>query len=544
MPDKQMKFDVGRLLILLPAIVSITLLYGRYQLPGLALDGVTYLQISRNILLGNGLGWQALWAPPFHSILIAATSCFAGIPDLLRAASFISPLMSFLLTVAVYKLAETLFDRKTALAASLIVATSPHLLTISYSLEPEITYTALLTVSLAIFLQGIIRKSVAYAAVSGATFALAYLSRSEGFLIMVFVFIALLCVQGRRLCRTEILRLCAVATAVFFITSAPYLYFLHKNYGALVISPKASYVLCWLKRADLHIPDAENIDIWGLSSRGRLNWQEPHGINDLYSHVMSDPAKNITLYLQNFLREITGRVPNNSGMERFPQVIPIYILIAAIASLFLEWGRFQKEKRVLLLAPLLIFFILPLFNGVWWKYLLPYLPVVVILATKGITGWAEKLAVYTGTANKLRVDCLLSTAVISAIILNFCVPLLPEKNRPETGSQPNIERANYGNSRKELGEAAYRRFGPGRNYMAKWSKLIYYLNGTWTAYPLAPYSKLLEYAKKHKVDYIVVESQNPEEMPTLKTPPPGLELVEILESRQYVYTVAFYKLAE
>lgn len=544
MSDTQTRIEPKRLLILLPAIVSIVLLYGRYHLPGLGHDGVTYLQISRNILLGKGLGWQALWTSPFHSILIATTSYLAGISDLLRAASFISPLMSFILTIAVYRLAENLFDRKTALAASLIAATSPHLLSISFSVEPEITYTALLTVSLALFSRGVTRKSVTYAAVSGGTFALAYLSRSEGFLVMVFVFLAILCVQGRRFYKTEIFRLCAVATVVFFVTSAPYLYFLHKNYGALVISPKASYVLCWLKRADLHIPDAENIDVWGLSSNGRLKWQEPRGISDLYSHLMSDPAKNLALYLQNLSKEIPGRIPNNSGMERFPQLIPIYIFIAAAASLFLNWGLFQKEKKALLLAPLLMLFILPLFNGAWWKYLAPYLPVVVILAAKGITGWAEKLAAYMGTANKLKAEFLLSAAVVSAIVLIYCLALLPEQNRQETRSKINIERANYADAMRELGDAAYWRFGPGRNYMAKWSKLIYYLNGFWTAFPLAPYDKVLGYAKEHKVDYIVVESKDPEEMLRLKKPPPGLELVEILESRQYVYMVAFYKLTE
>lgn len=538
-----MSIRISRLIVLVPALVSCAILWNNYAPAGVTYDGVTYLQIARNILHGKGLGWQALWASPLHSILIATVSYLTGVSDLLAATSLVSPVMAFLLVIAVYKLTELLFDRKTALVASLIVAISPHLLLISFSAEPEITYTALITLSLALLTRAVTGNSITYAAVAGVSFALAYLARSEGFLILVFVLAMLLIMQGRHCYKTLVFRQCVIITVLFFITASPYLHFLHKNYGAFVISPKASYVMCWLKSVELHYPDAENPDIWGLNSEGRLKWQEPRGIKELLVHLLADPQKNLLRYLENISNEIPGKIPNGSGMERYPQLIPLYLLLAAVASLFLKWGEFHREKRAILLSPLLILFVLPLFNGGWWKYLVPYFPIVVILASKGITGCSERLASYAGKY-KLPAEALISASAVVAIAISYYAALHPQENLMKSGNAHNEERGNFAEATKELADAAFIRFGPNRNYMAKWSKSIYYLNGFWTAFPLAPLEQVLTYAREHKVDYLVIESKNPKEKERLKNPPPGLQLVDIVESQEYVYMLAFYRLTD
>jgi 4-amino-4-deoxy-L-arabinose transferase-like glycosyltransferase len=542
MTKKKSSRDTGRFLILIPVLLSITVLWSRYGVPSVSADGVTYLQISRNILLGGGLGWQALWASPLHSILIAATSYCTGITDLLVATSLVSPLMCFILVLAVYKLAEDVCDRKTALVASSITAISPHLLFISYSTEPEITYTALLIVSLALFSRAITGNSSGYAAMSGAFFALAYLSRSEGFLIMVLVFVSITTTQGKHFYRSHIFKLCSVATVVFLIAAAPYLSFLHKHYGAFVMSPKASYVITWVQRATTSGHDSLNPDLWGLNGQGRLKWQEPRGIGELFSYMMADPAKSLSVYLKNLSYEIPGRIPYNSGMEEYPQLIPVYLALAAVAALFLDWGALKKEKLVLLLSPLLVFFVLPLFSCGWWKYLIPYFPIVLVLGSKGFTGWAGRLATVVGNDQKQRAEVFIISSIMAAIAISYYVALHPPTRRVAAPFSPTSLRANDATVTKELGTLASKRFGPGRNYMARWSKVIYYLNGFWTAFPVANHADILSYAKKHNVDYIVYEYRSVTEMMN-NSEQPGLELVDVIKSDQYVYMLAFYRLA-
>jgi len=528
-------------LAVLPLIVSLSVLWHRYHVPGLTADGVTYMQIARNLMLGGGLGWQAEWAPPLFSILTAAVAMIFSTSDLLFAVSIICPLMGVVLVLATYKLAEELFGWKSALAASTLVALSPHLLSISFTTEPEIMYAAFLTVSLMLFLKAVLRKSTIYAGLSGVAFALAYLSRSEGFLIMVFVLGGTVVCQGRMFYRSPISKLCCIVLICFFTVASPYLLFLKKQYGAFVISPKSSYVLLWMKGREAQRQDALNPDLWGLTPSGRFKWQEPKGLSDLAAYLMADPGKSISVYFRNLSNELPGRIPNNSGMERFPNLIPLYLFLAALASVALNWGALQKEKKTILLSPLLIFLVLPIFTNGWWKYLVPYQPLFMLLAAQGITGWASRLA---GFAEKRRAlaENLLIVLVIGTITLSYYTALYPRKDQQAAPSTFNNLRANEAMVSKELGMLAAQRFGPGRNYMVKWSKLVYYLDGYWTALPLAPYEEILKYARDHKVEYLVFEARTTEEMDQFNYRFPGLELVDLLSSQTYYYKIGFYRL--
>ena len=78
------KLRGGWLLVL---AAGLAMVFWQYRVPGLSMDGVTYMQIARNLLMGEGLGWQGLWASPGYSLLIAGGSALFGIGDLLRVVS-------------------------------------------------------------------------------------------------------------------------------------------------------------------------------------------------------------------------------------------------------------------------------------------------------------------------------------------------------------------------------------------------------------------------------------------------------------------------
>lgn len=550
MRDATSTATMRALAVLIPVFLALAVIWSHWRVPGVTADGVTYLQIARNILMGEGLGWQALWAPPLHSILIAAVAYLTATRDLLASVGVVSPIMFFCLILAVYYLAREVFDLKTALIASFFTALSPHLLFIAFNPEAEITYTFFLTLALFLFARTVMRDSIIGAISMGISFALAWMARSEAFLVMAFVFTCATALQGRRFYRSTVFRYCLLAALVFTLTASPYLLFLHKHYGSWVISPKSTYVMIWMKSRIYHDNnkgEMGNDELWGLTPDGeKLRWQDPKGITDLAEYLMSDPGKSLSVYLHNLGMEVPGRIPNNSGMEGYPQLYPIYLALAALLAAFMSWGSFAREKRATLLAPLLIFLVLPVFTEGWWKYLIPYLPIVIILASKGFSTGSEIIAAKLSPRHAAVLGVCLLTVTAAAIGGRFIFALHPFSpgGTPPAPPAPSAEisiRRNLAEEARKAGLWGARRFGPGKNYMVPWSKIIYYLDGRWTAFPVAGYPEMLDYARRNGVDYIVVEMVGENSMPEPEKPPYGLQLAEFYRSDTSPYAVAFYR---
>jgi 4-amino-4-deoxy-L-arabinose transferase-like glycosyltransferase len=533
-----------RLAPLVPALLSAFMIWRHHTVPAVTMDGVTYLQIARNLLGGKGPGWQALWAAPLHSLLIAAFSRVTGIRDLAAVAGIVSPLMGFGLVLAVYYLAVILCGRRTAFVAAILTALFPHLITISFSTEGEITYTFFLVLALALFSRGVIGGSWLYALLSGIGFALAYLARSEGFLIMLLVLAATALLQGRDLFRSLQLRLILVTVVLFFLTALPYLIFLHQHYGAWVISPKASYVMIWMKSRvyqDNDKGEMGNEELWGLSPSGKLRWQEPKGLRDLAAYLMSHPAKSVSVYLRNLAEEIPGRIPNNSGMERYPQVFPLYLALAALLAAFVPWGERSAEKKTLLYAPFAIMLLLPVFTNGWWKYLVPYLPLLLVAAARGICALPELCArKYPSWQEGWRPLLLIALPVI-VLATRFQWAMRTAAAPPPVNAEVSGRRSMAAEA-KRAGEWGARRFGPGVNYLVPWSRIVYYLDGYWTPMPVAALEDILMFGRRNGAQLLVLEMNADVPDAELTRPIPGLALVDVYRSDTVPYAVAFYRL--
>jgi 4-amino-4-deoxy-L-arabinose transferase-like glycosyltransferase len=542
---------------LFPLLLSILVMWKFHHPLSVTGDGHTYLQIARNIQMGIGLGWQALWATPLPPIIIAGVDSILGIHDLLRTAGLIAPVMGVLLTASVYFLADGLLGRRIALIAALVTAVTPHFLWITFSTEPEIYYTVFLVTALGLLCRAVVRNSLLYACGAGCAFCCAYMSRSEGFLIMVLTAMALLISQGRQAFRTFMPRLVATMIVVFFLAASPYLLFLKHNYGTFVISPKATYVLIWMKWRTYHDNDKGeqgNDDLWGLTPDGRLKWQVPSGIGDLAGYLLQDPAKSARVYLHDLALELPGRIPNNSGALHFPNVFPVYLALLAIFSLFVPWGDASAKKKITIASPFLILLILPVYTEGWWKYLVPYAPLLLILASAGLVFAVD------ATGRKLfRDDRRIGTAVIVLCTLSIMVydldrygdGLVAKLIAPETEATDKSavsadasrnERHQYAEDARKSGLWAAAHYGAGKNYMVQWNKMIYYLNGLWTPLPVAAPLEKYTYAVRNRVDLYVFEVRNPEVQDSeLISAAPGFVLDTIYHSDNSPYRVAFYR---
>lgn len=540
MTFQQINSKYGRYAFLIPLAVAVAIRGYLYHVPGITSDGHIFLQIARNIRYGIGLGWQGGWVPPFHSILIAMTSMLPGVADIQTAAGYVSVVMGILVPMAVYAMAAGLFNRTVAVSAATLMAVFPHFIFMSFSPESEITYSLLQLTSLVLMLAALKRNSILLAVFAGAFFSMAYMARSEGFLVMLMLLALLTASEGIRFYRSAVFRLCSVVLVAFFIISAPYLSFLKKEYGAFVLSPKSTYVLIWMQSRIYHDNDkgeTGNEDLWGISADGKLKWQRPSGLRDVAAYLMTHPAKSLQVYLNNLSMEIPGRIPNNSGCQHYPQVYPVYLAIACLFAASRKWGEQSRQKKVILFSPFLLLLILPVFTDGWWRYLAPYTPLLVIGASAGIY---EAAALLAGRGSKKEgsraaIACLLLAAALSIYYASLTV--IPPKAAPTSNVS---ERLLFAEETRKAAEMARQAFGPGRNYMVPWNKMIYYLDGIWTAQPVADYFTQLQYARRNGVEYIVTEIPGDIPDSELQATPPGVRLAAVYRSDRINYGVAYY----
>ncbi len=538
-----------QLLPLIPIALSLYVILSTFSRPGVTADGQTYLQIARNLHFGIGLGWQALWVPPLHSILVALVGWVPGVPDLLMSSAIVGAVMGVLLTVAVWLLASEYFGRSVALGASVIAALYPHFLWISKAPEAESTYTALLVCSLWLFCVALRKQTPGMFIFSGIIFSLTYMARSEGFLVMLFVVAAAFFAEWRLHVKGNMLRFVALLLLAFFLTSLPYMLFLRKHYGGWVISPKSTYVLIWMKSRIYHdndLGEVGNEELWGLTDRGKLKWQVPSGFRDVASYLMSHPAKSAQVYFSNLLLEVPGKIPNNSGMEKYPQIFPVVLAIAALFASFRKWGEHSRRDKAVLLSPFLILLVLPVFTEGWWKYLVPYAPFLIVLGCAGITFAVELLfkPVSKSVGRKVSVVIMLILAVYFRFSA-FPVHLFPSQDTGvSVAPQPSAEilaRRSYAVEAEKAGNWIAKTMGPGHNYMVSWSKLVYPLNGLWTATPVANYPQLHTFALQQGAEFFLVEMDGSVPVKQIEETPPGLKYVTMYRSPQNGYTVAVYR---
>lgn len=529
------KIDIFFALFLLLWIVYI--LYSFPSTEGLiSADGVTYVHIAKNILLDGDLGWQATWAPPFYSIMMAGT--YLLVHNFVLAGYIVNTAMFWLLPVSVYLLASTIFDKKTGITAAVLIAFHPHFFAGYITAEPEITYTALLVFAVAFSWLAYSRNSAIYGMLSGLFFSISYLTRSEGFMIFAFVISTVFFLHIRDKKGLRSLTYVAAMLIVFILVSLPYLVFLKGTYGKWVMSPKSSYVQIWMKWKiynDNDLGEQGNPELWGLSKNGKLMWQEPKGAGDLISYLVSDPKKSIRVYLHNFLMQLPGRISNSSGQLHFPTVFPIYFAIPALFAFFLPGAKRNFKGTLFLASPFAILLVFPVFTEGWVKYLLPYLPFLVVLASVGITAFAEKI----GKSELLKNAIIV---IFVAVVVSYDIWAV---KGPSRNASANVKyRIESAQEQKKAGEWAQKEFKGTPNYMITWSKLAYYLNGRWTAMPVADYNGMVWYAKKNKADYLVFETSGrgeSEEIVRTMGNTLDLEVAGVYDSPKQNYGVVFLR---
>jgi len=512
-----------------------TLLGGVPNLSHVSFDGVYYAQIARNILSGDGLGWEATLFPVLQPILAAAVSYVTGITNIPFILSYISQTAGIFCLIPVYFLARELYGRKAAAAAVIITIPYPHLVAISSGDTSESLYSFLLFLSLYAGYRALSAGSRRLLFLAGLCMGLAYLARPEGMIVFGVIFLLAAWRLHTLFSLRESAKGLAVLAAGFLLFALPYMTFLSVSYGRPVFSNKLIYESMAMKNKVLG-DNMRLCDIEGLTDNGEIIWREKGGAGLVLGYFTQNPGRFIRAYMGNLKSELPWEVANSSHLEGFPVVYPVYLWLSALlgfAVMFLD--KHKRWVAALLWAPFINLFVYPVFTAGFWIYHVPYVPILVILAVGGALFFVEQVRRRAGVAIPLLLSFVLFWTAYTMYVRFSSAPQKNEGINIKTLiSQEEMKVGSWG--RENLGTDV--------TYMISWSRLVYYLGGRWISMPQDRQDKVEDYARRHNVDYLVEElSGDPDVlMGSRFTKSDTMEMSSMYESPAVAYRVIFWRI--
>lgn len=538
------RINIPLLLLLLYNIVSLFMSAkgDRETLP--TFDSVFFISIAYNILHFGDLGWVAYHEPLLYSAAIAMFSFLTD--NLLNSAILVSKTSKVLLVIVTFLLGKKIYGNTVGLVSAALVTFMPQIINISVRPESESLFAFLITLSIYLLWLTYKNPTLIRGFFTGVAFSATYLARSEGVLIFIFLMLSLAFIEvKRRTINRKFIISMATVVVVFLISSIPYFIFLKNHYGVWTLGTKTSSIYFWLRNRTFNDPDPVRTE-WGLSPKGEINVISMTS-RDVINYWLKDPAKGIKIYLHNLKTELPGFIPNDSGTWHYPQVYPVYLAIPLMFGLMIKRRkRVPLDEDIYLMSVFLILVIYPFLTEGWWRYLVNYLPIFMVLAASGLNEINEDIKGYLiekGVWKRTYGNSLLWIVVLG--ISSYHLWVMAEGKPPEDKVRYNERKYLFALETKKAGEWAQKRFPPGSNYMAEWTRLPYYLNGRWTAKPEATLDGMIWYAKKNRVDYIVYETSGKgesEEIIRVMGNTPDLEVADVYESQGQNYGVVFLRL--
>jgi hypothetical protein len=163
-----------------------------------------------------------------------------------------------------------------------------------------------------------------------------------------------------------------------------------------------------------------------------------------------------------------------------------------------------------------------------------------ILASRGlwiVSDWSSR-KVFPSHGN---VDVIVVMIIMLLLGGYFLTARMQRSATAPIGSEVAARRS-LSEEQKLAGLWALRRFGAGHNYMIGWSKIVYYLDGIWTALPIAPLPGILSYARKHGAEFLVLETSDAGiDERALAQIIPNATLAGVYRSTELPYIAVFYR---
>lgn len=428
-------------------------------------DSVLYLSAAEGIR--NGYLSQINIIHPFYPLVIALITLVFNNLELAGMVS--SMMLSSLLIVPVFLLARDLYGQKTATISSVLVIFYPLLTDYSCRVAVESAYTFMFLSAIWVTWLAIKRKRDFLYVLSGVMFALVYLTRPNGAPYILVIPLLLFIFNLSESKRNTTFRI-FLFVASFIIIVFPYLLFLHHE-----------------------------LRYWTFS--GYLQGTRE---GSFMQQIWRNPSSHIVPIVKRMVK-----VGYRGYVNVFPQMFPpLMIALAALGIVKREKNGYGIKREAYLMVFVIThtFTHLPFF-GFDTRYLMPTLPILLIWAGRGIEVLQEWFIYTVRQADWKKLNPIRAVLLMKHFVLVLVfISLLPEMLVPVVGSAVGsipIEPIEY----KQTGLWMKEHLPAGSIVMSRKPQAGWYAGMKTIGPPDLELPQIFEYARSHKVDYLVVDER-------------------------------------
>jgi len=347
--------------------------------PVITNDGCSYALTAKSLVEGKGytyLGKPNVLFPPAYPFLIAAVYTF---DKNIESSATSAAMISWVLTVIpVYLIALLLFGENfvARILLMLTLVLSPEFNRNAGRVLSETTFILLFYTALFFFIlfhMKTKKPKVIHNAIIGSIFALSFLARPEGFVVMAFAVLYLLLFKPEKF-KIRLIH-AGIIVLSFLIVASPYLFFLKKHTGSWQLSGRAGITLIGGEQLThgRHILHYEK-ELYGLTPDGKDVYMYSGKAVPMAGYLL----KNFSLIMSRLLLNFRDYIKVLWKML-FPMGILLILLFFLLPKLK-ALAKKDTEFILWMLTPsltVLLFF-------VYDRYLLGYLPILYFIAVLGL----------------------------------------------------------------------------------------------------------------------------------------------------------------
>lgn len=476
-------------------------------------DEPHFLQLAISARLGGLKELLHPYWPPGFPLFIALFSFV--IHDVELAGRLVSAVLGSSLIFPIFYLTRSLFDKKIAVIAIVLVALNPMLAFFNTSILVESTFMMLAISGVAVSWKALKKRSLRYALIAGLVWSLSYMTRPDGigFLVIFTGFvIGKFLFDKTETKRKKLLLVWLIAILSFIVTASPYLRYLHQQIGKWSLSLKWEVGKLDISKLDSLSSDNRWLPLDMAYHYG--DYTKIYEITDFKAQVNVNHYLDLKEKIKNFYKVLNQAVPK--------LLSSLFLVLCVLGLIKGEYTAERLWGTLYLLSIIIVFcfFVVPLFF-VSERYLLPALPLCFIWVSKGVHLFWELLLRIIRQFSILkavkRKEKYVATLIISIFIFFFSY--LPELGKVIT--QNKFSQEFYADA-IELKKAGLwlKSYSKSTPKIMSFNKAVDFYAGVvdirqGAAIPQNTFDRLLAYAHYRSVEYLVLTERYKEQFPRL-----------------------------
>jgi len=475
-------------------------------------DSISYLSKAKVFLeldyqkIRNG-GVDTTPVYPFFSALFSAPGW-----SIETGARLCSMVFSSVLFFAITMIGMKVADRTGVLIGLLILALSPIMISLSFSVLSEPSYIATIYLGIGIYILYYKNSSISMAILLGVIFGLGFLNRTEG-----IIYLAVIPVLHFAQCffkndipcdYKKLIRFNLLYILSFLILIAPQIYYVSGKMGRLAMNGREAWMLI------LHQPDGKSYDekIYGLDYSDReINRKYVQKHPEIQKLLYSNISGSFKRYIRDIIKEF-GILYNTQ----------LGTLIGPLGFIFFAFGLSDLYQRryffeiIFFIGFMIASLIPPLMHDVDMRHIAIIAPMIMLIEGIGVMQVSESLS---ASLNRSYTRYIFPIIFLLIIFVPSAMPLYKmyqnEPNADEVSQYYN-NRGNYLEPVSVVKSIAQNEMKRKPVILSRHSHLSYFADGDFVFIPYTDYDGLVRYSILNNVDFLFLQYRYLDDFPFLE----------------------------